>query len=316
MSALADLDSLYEAFCGTLPTRLIEPGRTLAHTLGLAPAGVPWAQVFGHEVTLTAPALIAEAMPSVPGAVVQQAVLAHMLAVIEAFGTDRLEDGQVARTAELEDVLSHARQVRDEALRRVAPAVNDPRADPRWADDETLRSITLERTLLVGGGTAGFALYEAISRGKQSVGFPASIALAHAAGWGAREISALNQLLEAIWVGLQFHDDVIDWEDDHARSGAWAVALARETQPVAGPFHPEPKQLVFSSGVLARMLWKSRRKFRIASRLALALGARRLSAWAAGREHYTQGLARCEERHAGYAIRAHALGPWARELLA
>jgi hypothetical protein len=34
-------------------------------------------------------------------------------------------------------------------------------------------------------------------------------------------------MLESIGVGLQLHDDVIDWEEDWARGGAWAVALAR-----------------------------------------------------------------------------------------
>src|SRR5438552_3283199 len=58
-----DIDELYEAFCGALPTATRMLARDLPHALGLAPTvGIPWSQVFKHEITLNAPALLTEGM--------------------------------------------------------------------------------------------------------------------------------------------------------------------------------------------------------------------------------------------------------------
>lgn len=337
MDELRWVDELYKAFCETLPGMLRAEARGLAHTLGLAPArDVPWSEVFGHEVTLAAPALLAEAMPHVHAATVRDALLAHMLAVIEAFGTDRLQDGQARWTWQLETLLAHARRVRDEALRRVAPGVIEPAIDFALADEETLAAISAERRLLGAGEAAGFERYLAISLEKQRVGLPASIALAHAAGWGPRRRAALARALGSIWVGLQLHDDVMDWEEDHVRGGAWAVALARglsggdvpiasgrvgqgsSSEPPSTVRHAAPapvRRFVLASGALAAMLASSRRCYRGARRRAAALGARRLAAWAEAQEAQAAELARCEAESPGYANRARALSAWARAVL-
>ncbi|WP_437320326.1 hypothetical protein [Sorangium sp. So ce385] len=223
------VDELYTAFWRTLPGMLHAEAQGLAYTLGLAPSrDVPWSAVFRNEFTLAAPALLAEAMPGVRGATVQDALLAHLLAVIEAFGTDRIQDAQVRPTWQLEAILAHARRARDEALRRVAPDVDDPAIDFARADEATLLAIEAERSVLASGEPAGFSRYYALSLGKQSVGFPASIALAHAAGWTAAQREVLARLLSSVWLGLQLHDDVMDWQDDYQRGGAWAVVLASE----------------------------------------------------------------------------------------
>src|SRR4051812_12405587 len=126
MDGLAWIDELYAAFVGTLPVPLHDVARSLAQILGLSPSrDVPWSEVFGHEVTLAAPAMAAEAMPEVHGAAVRDAVMAHMLAVIDAFATDRVEDGQAQRSRELSELLEHMRRARDAAITRVAPGVKD-----------------------------------------------------------------------------------------------------------------------------------------------------------------------------------------------
>ncbi|AUX21974.1 hypothetical protein SOCEGT47_024750 [Sorangium cellulosum] len=357
------VDELYKAFWRTLPGMLHAEAQALAHTLGLAPSrDVPWSAVFSNEFTLSAPALLAEAMPGVRGATVQDALLAHLLAVIEAFGTDRIKDAQVRPTWQLEAILAHARRARDAALRRVAPGVDDPAIDFSRADDATLLAIEAERSLLASGEPAGFSRYYALSLGKQRVGFPASIALAHAAGWTAERRAALERLLSSVWLGLQLHDDVMDWQDDYERGGAWAVVLASELRsraqgepeerdperaarqnprsaygPLAtppwgmaaisrAPGEPPPssapsalvpvRRMVFDSGVLAAMLDGERRCFRAARRRAAVLGARRVAAWAEGREAQAHQLARCEVESPGYANRAQALNAWARAVLA
>lgn len=321
MEPLAWVDDLYAAFCSALPGELGAHARRLACTLKLAPTpAVPWSQVFGHEVTLAAPAVMAEAMRGVPTQILLDAVLAHMLAVIEAFGTDRIEDGQVTETPELRGVLAALRAGREEALARVAPGVIDPAMDCARADAETRAAIAAERALLACGEAVDMAGYEATSIGKQAVGFPASIALAHAAGWSDRRRATLSRALADVWIGLQLHDDVMDWEEDLERGGAWAVSLARgvgQREPAGKrkTVPPLTRRFVHGSGVLALMLARSRRRFRAASRRARALGAHRLAGWAAEREAHLAELVANERRSAGFANRAHALAAWAREVL-
>lgn len=363
------VDELYKAFWRTLPGMLHAEAQGLAHTLGLAPSrDVPWSAVFNNEITLAAPALLAEAMPGVRGSLVQDALLAHVLAVIEAFGTDRIKDAQIRPTWQLEAVLAHARRARDAAIRRVAPGVDDPAIDFASADEATLLAIEAERSLLASGEPAGFGRYHALSLGKQRVGFPASIALAHAAGWSAEQREVLTRMLASVWLGLQLQDDVMDWEHDYQRGGAWAVAIASELQArarrhaeqgaeggaagahprregagygplktppwgiaVVRPLPSEPppssgapsalipvpvRRMVFESGVLAAMLDGARRCYRAARRRAAVLGARRVAAWAEGREARAGELARCEAESPGYANRAHALNAWAKAVLA
>jgi hypothetical protein len=346
MHELQWVDELYKAFCQTLPGVLHAEAQSLAYTLGLAPTReVPWSAVFSHGITLAAPALIAEAMPHVRGPTVQDALLAHMLAILDAFGTDRLEDGQVRPTWQLETLLAHVRRARDEALQRVVPGPSDPSIDFAAADEATLGAITAERGLLGGRGAADFTRYHEISRAKQRLGLPASLALAIAAGWDQRRREALERMLESIWVALQYYDDVMDWEEDWWRAGAWAVVLARglrggedvpldgsdeppaqrgaaapaSVAPASGSRPPAPapvRRFVLGSGVLARMLGDARRSFRQARLRAAALGAGRVASWAAGRESQTAELALCEARSPGYASRARALSAWAKAVLA
>ena len=113
MDALDLVDELYAAFAASLPRALAKEALDLSLTLQLAPSrGVPWSRVFGHEVTLAAPALVAEAMPYVSPELVRDAVMAQAFAVIEAFGTDRIEDRQIEPSEALVDVLTRIRTAR------------------------------------------------------------------------------------------------------------------------------------------------------------------------------------------------------------
>jgi hypothetical protein len=318
MGAPAWIDALYLSFAEALPEEQVEPTLELARTLGLAPSrDVPWSQVFAHEVTLAAPALVAEAMPSLPETLVREATLAHMLAVIEAFGTDRVEDGQVEATSQLASVLGRVRRARDAAMDRIGGR-ESPYAP---AERETLAAIRTERALLGGGEPVDMDRYLAISSSKQRVGLPASLALARAAGWDARRVRSLARLLDDVCVALQAHDDVVDWEHDYGRGGAWAVALAAATIPTSGPVSERETvpvsmpRLVRASGVLARLLQVSARRFRAARRRAEALGAHRLARWARDQEADLGDLSRREADSPGFANRAHALSPWARTIL-
>jgi hypothetical protein len=318
MNCLELVDELYEVFADSLHRPLATLARGLAFTLRLAPSpDVPWSRVFGHEVTLAAPALVGEAMPNVTESVRRDAIFAHMLAVIEAFGTDRIEDGQVTASAELMALLGQARRARDRALARVCPGVVDPAVEFTVADRQTTHAIAAEQELLRRAVPVPFETYERISLGKQSVGFPASLALAHAAGWNDGQRRTVHRMLASVWLGLQMHDDVVDWEDDQARIGAWAASLALySTRNRPEPPPADVRASVLETRTLERMLRRSRQHYRGARRRADAIGAARLAAWAATREAKLSSLVEAERKSAGYAVRAHALAPWAGEILA
>lgn len=318
MSAHSWIDELYDGFVRSLPTELAGPARALPATLKLAPSpDIPWSQVFAHEVTLGAPRLVAEGMPALPEAALRDASLAHLLAIVEAFGTDRLLDGQVPPSAALEAVLERARQVRDEALARVLAGAE---GGYLGADVQTASAIRAEQSVLRSGEAVLWSRYLSVSYGKQRLGLPASLALARAAGWDARRRAALGKMLDGVWVGLQLHDDVVDWEDDLSHGGAWAASLAahvplradprdRKTIPVSA------RRLVLESGVLARMLRHAARSFGAARRRAAVLGLPTLAAWAAGREAHLRELAAREAENPGQTNRAHALSHWAKTVL-
>jgi hypothetical protein len=309
---VAQVDSLYDAFCNSVPTGLCEPARRLAFTLGLAPCrDVPWSAVFNHEVTLAAPRLVAEALPEIGRDLVREAIRAHLLAIVEAFATDRVEDGQVRATNELQSLRVALRAERDLALKRVVSGA-PLRVDYAMADRQTLHAIRRERQMLAGETAVTLGLYEAVSAGKQSLGLPASLGLALAAGWQDRRVRALERLLLSVWLGLQEHDDTTDWEEDARGSGAWVICLARGAAPgdlrlSRGSPWEMRRSAVHEAGALATLLRRAGRHFRQAARRAAVLGAHGLAGWCSKRALLVDDLARQESRHPGYVVRARAL---------
>jgi hypothetical protein len=320
------VDELYCAFAGRLGEPLSTRARDMPHALRLASEpGVPWSRVFAHEVTLGAPALVAHAFPGVSGSLVRDAVLAHMLAVIDAFGVDRIEDKQIDASAGLLALLGEVRRERDRALARLSAGTAARDLEYATADALTIRAIRRERSLLLSGRAVDFEMYERSSLDKQCVGWLASVALARAAGGDARRCRAVRAMLQSIGLALQTYDDVIDWEGDLERGGAWALSLSRglRSTPVSGvwpreqgPDSMRARATVLHTGILRSMLERAAAHMRSARRRATALGAQRLAAWAASRETRFLALVAAERRSAGYSVRAHALAAWAGEVLA
>jgi hypothetical protein len=340
------IDELYAELIERLPAELRPCAISLPQRLGLAPMpDVKWSEVFSHAITLGAPRLVAAGMPGVPASAVRDASLAHLLAIVEAFGTDRILDGQIEAAADLDEVLAHARRTRDEAIARVAPDL-DPELGYARAEERTAAAIHAERRIFESAEAVSWARYLALVYDKQRLGLPASLALATAAGWDARRKRTLARMLDAVWIGLQLHDDVIDWEEDMSRGGAWALALASGIPVTMGPqaapnpappaaaqaapqVAPSPRgpsrapktvpisarKLLYASGVLVRMLRASARCFRAARRRARVLGLSELAAWAAEREAQLADLAAREAESPGQTNRAHALSQWAKVVL-
>jgi hypothetical protein len=311
------VDDLYEAFADRIGEPLTDSARGLPRALGLAPMAVPWSRVFSHEVTLGAPALFAEAMGGIPSHLTRDAVLAHMLAVIDAFGTDRIEDEQIESSPGVFAVLGQARRERDRAMARIYGGNPPAESDFRAADALSLRAIRRERAMLLSARPVDMRVYETASLDKQCPGILASVALARAAGWTDRRCRAVRATLGNVWLGLQIADDVVDWEDDVQRGGAWAVCLMRGLGPPSRLRARESiRAQVLQSGILAIMLARALWHMRAARRRATVLGTSQLAAWAGAQETRLASLVTAETRSAGYAVRAHALAAWASEVLA
>jgi hypothetical protein len=314
------VDELYEAFVDGLGEALAGHARDLPRVLGLAPRpNCPWSDVFSHEVTLGAPALMAEGM-GLPPDIVRDAVLAHALAVIDAFGTDRVEDQQVPSSPELLAVLGCARRQRDRAIARMFGGPPLPDCNFAVADARTQQAIREERELLLLARPVDLETYERKSLGKQSAGIVASVALARVAAWDDRHCRSVRATLESVALGLQAYDDVVDWQDDLARGGSWTLCLVKGKRGPGRASEPADEaridEQVLRSGVLLEMLGRAAHHMAAARRRAAALGSQRLAAWAASRQERFETLRAAEAASAGYTVRAHALSAWAGEVLA
>lgn len=311
------VDDLYEAFADRIGEPLSDSARDLPRALRLAPQPVRWSRVFSHEVTLGAPALFAEAIVGLPSSLTRDAVLAHMLAVIDAFGTDRIEDEQIETSPGVYAVLGQARRERDRAMARIYGGRPPAASDFRAADALSLGAIRRERAMLLSARPVNMKIYETASLDKQCAGILASVALVRAGGWTERRCRAVRATLGSVSLGLQIADDVVDWEDDLQRGGAWAVCLMRGHAPASSSRGRESiRNQVLQSGILAVMLRRALAHMRAAKRRARALGVHRLASWAEQQASRLDGLASAEAQSAGYAVRAHSLAAWANEVLA
>jgi hypothetical protein len=313
MNYAKHVDAIWSAFATTLPADLRPEAYSLAQAVGLVPvADIPWSNVFKNEVTLAAPALFAGAMPLATASMTMAATTAHMLAIIEAFTVDRMLDRQATGGPRLHRLLEHLRAARDQSMRHLT---GEPRSPYREAEYEAVSAINTERLLLHNGVALAFADYFRLSLAKQAVAFPASVALAQAAGWSRRRQRAVGRVLRGIVLGLQFQDDVVDWEEDWRNGGAWAVSLGRGLGPSPEPGDlPAVRRQVHASGVLATMMNMARLHYREARRVAAVIGAESLANWAGEQEVTAAELTLRESDSAGYAVRAHQLSGWAMEV--
>ncbi|MBN2577163.1 MAG: hypothetical protein JXP73_21560 [Deltaproteobacteria bacterium] len=319
MHGSVDIDAIWTAFCATLPVDLQFEARALAREMGLVPLpAIPWSRVFKHEGTLAAPALFASAMPGATREMVAKATTAHMLAVIDAFAVDRMLDRQAAASTQMLRLLERVRAGRDRAICELTGRGKSLYLDTEY---EAVCAINTERLLLLHGVALSFSDYCKLSLAKQAAAFPAPLALARAAGWDSRRQRAVHHVLRAVVLGLQLHDDAVDWEDDWQRGGAWAVSLAGglDMRRIAARERKPDIQLarrrVHQSGVLAAMMKLARWRYREAWRLAAWLGARVVSEWARTQEATLTELVERESNTAGYVVREHQLSGWALEVL-
>ncbi len=310
------VDDVYATFCDDLPASLRRPAGELAASLGLSAPGVPWSRVFPHPFTLTVPWVVTEASPSVDGSVMRAAVVAHLMGLIQAAAMGREAAGAVERTPELGRVLRCVRAARERACVGLGDASSWAQERFDVAVGRLEQALAVERTCLGHGPAAGWTTYERVAAAKQALMLPVPLSLARELRWTRDRRDGLRRMITAIAVGLQLARDVTDWEDDHARGGSWAVALARgltdlNVEPQVGSVHSE----VLESGILAGLLRRAHESFRSGHELALGLGLSRVARWTATQSLALSDLHVAECSFPGYAVRAAVLQAWAEEVL-
>lgn len=304
-----DIDALYQEFVETLPVEDRPMARQLAYVLGLAPVvDLPWSRVFADGPVLHLPWFFADAMPDVAPSVVVNAVHAHLLGVIAAFAADRIQDGQLRRPpAKLLRVVNALRIRRDNVLERLGDAPADAQHDFALGEWDTAVAVIEENRLLGRGGGVDFATYERIALDKSAMAFPASLRLAHTAGWSEEQLGLVRQAISCVILTLQMQDDAADWDEDLQRGASWAACLA--TGAADRFVHESLDQTrcrVLTSGVLARLLARGRAHADSVRSAAEKLGASSLAQWAGELVAILAALIHREGERPGYAAQWYA----------
>lgn len=316
----AQVDAVYEAFVQKLPRSNREIAERLSDVLGLAPAGVAWSRVFAHEITFAAPSLVASGMPSLHASVVREAVLAHMLLVLEGMLREGLATGGVERSAGIERLLAQMSTARDQAASFMTVAVCAHESHFDLALNRFEQAIAVEQSVLEPLEPLDFGLYDRIVSAKQALLLPAPDALALRAGWSDARRHRLRQVLTLAGSAMRMYQDVVGWEEAQMRGGSWTLVLARRRASVgsAGVSQPVPASTrveVLESGVLPDLLQRALRNLVAAAKLARRAGLPELDEWAKAHALSFEELHRAELRYPGYAARAKELRGWAETIL-
>ncbi|MCY1009560.1 hypothetical protein OV079_29145 [Nannocystis pusilla] len=300
------IDRTYARFVRELPADLAAIAHDLPHRLGLTPnPGTPWSRVFNNGAVLGLPMLLFADPSRMPPEIARTAAAAHLFAIIGAFAHDRIDDGQVVvglRERAIIDRLDRARDAALAPLRALAPSFI---RDFAWAERMTSESVAEERATAAGQEPATLERYLAVAWKKQGLAFPAALAAA-AAGLPAEAQLLVEAVVAGAALGLQYRDDVVDWEDDLVHGFAWAPAVFASAATAPASAATLAARL-HASGGLVRMLGMSSAAFGSAANAAAALGAEALATWAREQAELTAELARREAASPGFAV------AWERE---
>lgn len=303
----AAIDRTYAHFVNRLPEHLATIAADLPHRLGLTPhAGTPWSRIFNNPAVLGFPMLLLAGAGRVAPETRNLAGAAHLFAIIGAFGMDRIDDGQIVVGMGERAIIDRVRKARDEALAPLLAEAHAVTFDYAEGERLTAESVQEERAAAASRDPITMDRYLSVSWKKQGLAFPSCLAAAAAAGFSPEERQQVEAVVAGAALGLQYRDDVVDWEDDLAQGFAWAPALV--AQPPAGPATvAELQERLHAEGVLVRLLEMSSAAFGAAAEAASSLGAEALATWARGQAEITAGLAEREAETPGFAV------AWERE---
>ena len=198
-----------------------------------------WQQVFPTTATRALPWLVAEGFPRVTQAARASLCVAYVFGVLVALVDDRLIDGQVAFSRELNLV---RRSLEAESQRRLAVIGKHDGFWRRYRKAFRAYAAAHAREPQLWGGDGagdGHRCYARESAAKTAIARLPMLAIGALGGARAPGLARLSRLVDHYLVGMQYADDASDWEDDF-RGGRWTYfiqrhlseAEARRTAPI------------------------------------------------------------------------------------
>ena len=190
---------------------------------------VPGAASFPHEVTLGAPALFAESLSGVPRSLMRRR-RARAHARGHRLVRDRAHRGRAHRGVAAGLRRSRARAERARQGHAAPLQPHAPRRDglPRRRRHDHPRAARRASDARVGR-SRGPRVYEQTIVDKRCSGILASLALARIGGAVRGDAAPFAPRWNRSTRARQIYDDVVDWEADLKRGGAWATCLMRGT---------------------------------------------------------------------------------------
>ena len=210
----AELDRLERSLERHLSSALLETSRTVLYTMQVRPHSEPrWTERISPFLVLY-PLLQSQAWSEAPTASARTANEVHLLVLIHNFIDDRLVDGESPLKA---DEIVLAKQALLIALRLASEASLLPppvariwiETYERYSRAQVQRFEAFEKVTTEDGfDPCERSVIDRIGLGQLTV-----IAACHAAGQ-AHLRPMLGEAFEALVVGLQWEDDLVDWPDD------------------------------------------------------------------------------------------------------
>jgi hypothetical protein len=281
------IDEEYERWLKIgLPTPLRKTAEQLPHRIGLSPdrRWRSWRRVFRTPVFRALPLLVAEGYPGVTRDQLRSLGLAHVLLIFSAFIDDRLNDGQVAFSRDLNLVRA---SMEAELLARLACSIGSHHdfwslyrdAHRRYTDSHARES---------GYWTGRRAAYDDRRYSREAAGKIAiaglpALALAILGRATSDQLDQLARAIEHCFIALQYADDAADWEEDFVAGRiTYFVALHLEGLPENGSIKPRLAALrarVATSGITERFWTRAGRHYGRALGLLARFDVPTFGAW-------------------------------------
>ena len=308
------IDDAFRNWVATLAPALRHVAFELPHRIGHARRRWhSWRQVFPTPTTRALPWLVAEGFPRVTPAARASLCVAYVFGVFVALIDDRLIDGQVAFSRELNLV---RRSLAVEAQRRLAVVGAHERFWRHYR--RAFRAYTWahgqEPQRWYGEGVRGAHLgYARESAAKTAIARLPMLAIAALGGATASDFTRIARLIDHYLIAMQYTDDAGDWEEDF-RTGRWTyfiqLHLSRAEALRRAPIRlAEMRRRVATAAItedfLCRASWHYARCIRLSQPLAIPT----LRAWVATRRD-----AMCAAAVARHEARLHPQHAFARAL--
>ena len=305
------IDSAFENWANAQTAALRPVAFALPRHIGHAdPRWRGWQQVFPTAATRALPWLVAEGFPGIVPATRESLCVAYVFGVLVALVDDRLIDGQVAFSREMNLV---RRGLEAEAQRRLA--VVGAHAGfwrhYRAAFRAYAAAHAREPELWRGAGARdGDTRYAVESAAKTAIARLPLLAIGAVGGASGPQLTRLVCVVDHYLVAMQYADDVSDWEDDF-RGGRWTYFIQRhltdaEAKRTKSITLAELRRRVADGAVTEDFLCRASFHYAACIRASRPFAAPTLRAWVAQRRDEMRALAAARQRARLQPARAFA----------